>query len=154
MVEQTIEGNLTINSLEEKMSNAGVKFWKFNSKNGISGTIWDDKIAKDVQMNIGVPCEATIKTTQNGKYFNLRMFKPVNSTIEVENIPASGGDMQIPVERVESAPEIMYSNKDKSIIAQTLCKCRFYGDDKATNEDVIEAYKQFIEKLNHINTPL
>ena len=137
----TIEGKITITKCEKI---PGKDFWGFESK-GVKGTIWDEQIAADVCNNIGVSCDAVVKSTDGGKHWNLRAFTPVNKGSE---------EISVPVEKVVSSPvdtsELM-SNKDASILAQCLTKATAtIAAGRGKEVDIIEISDAVLTTYNHL----
>jgi len=100
MVEQKIEGKITVTSIRKV---DGKNFWGFEAKNYIKGLIWSQTIADDVERNLNIACDGVLKSTNEGKNWNLRSFTPVNVTPVAEKVE---GEMSLPTapEAVASAP--------------------------------------------------
>ncbi len=105
---------ITITSIEEKATKAGVPFWSCIDALGLKMSIWDRDIAQSVSHNLNKACEASITTTPAG-YTNLRAFNPDDSE-ELKPIPTYIRDAP------ESVKQNLMSAKDISIVSQCMVK--------------------------------
>ena len=146
---ETLEGKITIASCIKKMQPGKTTFWGCETTEGMKFTIWDEPIAKSVEENLNIECDAVLKSSDSGQHWNLRKFdgvsKPKKSIAEQMNpTPVT------PTPRRSSNVEVKQNynvDREKCIIAQCLTKCYAQSNTGLNETQILSAYNTFLKNL-------